>query len=209
MREAIRLVHVHRAAEHDQAVVAADIGLQLGLAGEIDVANAKAVTAQQRVEQPQRFAGGVLEDEQLAHRADSISSRIRDVCAGAIHFLRRCVYRLPHQRRCADDNFQSRRDPRRPARRILRGPRRLHLSHRQGRDGRQTVDATLEGRRQRVVRAGCAQRRDGNGGARRVTALVHLHQRRRVAVPDCESGEVSAAAVDCCSASSTASRCCW
>ena len=68
MRKVIRLVHVHRAAEHDEAVVAADVRLLLRLAREIDVADAEAVPAQHGVEQSEGFAGGVLEDEELAHR---------------------------------------------------------------------------------------------------------------------------------------------
>src|SRR3954465_7767808 len=67
MRKAIRLVHVHRTAENDQAVVAAHVRLQPGLAREVDVADAEAMATQQRIEQSQRLSRGVLEDEQLAH----------------------------------------------------------------------------------------------------------------------------------------------
>src|SRR6185295_5996694 len=67
MGEAIRLVDVHGAAEHDEAVVTADVGPLIRLAREVDVTNAEAGAPEHRVEDAQWFAGGVLKDEQLAH----------------------------------------------------------------------------------------------------------------------------------------------
>lgn len=67
MRKLLRLVDVHRSAEHDETVVTADIGLLIGLPRKIDVANAKSGAAEHRVEYAQRFAGGMLKDEELAH----------------------------------------------------------------------------------------------------------------------------------------------
>lgn len=67
VRKLLDLVHVHRAAQHHQAVVAADVGLGMRLAAEIDVADPEAGVAQQRVEVAEGFRRDVLEDEQFAH----------------------------------------------------------------------------------------------------------------------------------------------
>ncbi len=67
MRELLYLIDVHRPAEHDEAVVAADVGPLIGLTRKIDVTDAEPRAAEHRVEHAQRFTGGVLEDEEFAH----------------------------------------------------------------------------------------------------------------------------------------------
>ena len=52
---------------------------EVGLAREIEVADAEAVAAEHRVEQAQGFAGRVLEDEQLAHRQKHCTNRAVEV----------------------------------------------------------------------------------------------------------------------------------
>jgi hypothetical protein len=58
---------VHRPAEHDQAVVAARVGLGPRVATEIHVADAATAVAEQAIEVAERLGGDVLEDEQFAH----------------------------------------------------------------------------------------------------------------------------------------------
>ena len=59
------LVDVHRATEHDEPVVPADIGLRAGIAFEVDVLDPAARLPQQRVEVAERFRRNVLENEKL------------------------------------------------------------------------------------------------------------------------------------------------
>ena len=77
MRVAIRLIDVHRAAQHDEAVVAADVGPLIRLARKVDVTNAEAGAPEHRVEHAQRFAGGVLKDEELAHAVGANCAALR------------------------------------------------------------------------------------------------------------------------------------
>src|SRR5690606_33560215 len=79
----IRLVDVHRSAEHDQAVVAANVRYGVRLAREVDVAHAKARPAQERIERPERLAGGLRNDEQVAHISTGVGPGARGVGLGA------------------------------------------------------------------------------------------------------------------------------
>src|SRR4051794_25278650 len=79
MREALRLVHIHRPAEHHQALVAADVGPQLGLARKIHVTYAEAALTEQRIEQAQRFTGRMLENQELAHEPAQFNDRSDDM----------------------------------------------------------------------------------------------------------------------------------
>jgi methyl coenzyme M reductase subunit C len=67
VRVMVYLVAVHRAAEHDQAVIAAEVGYGIRLAAEVLVADAKAGIAQQGVERAEYFVRNVLEDKQAMH----------------------------------------------------------------------------------------------------------------------------------------------
>ena len=67
VRELLHLVDVHRTAEHDEAVVPANVRLGLRFAAEIHVADAESRRTQQRIEVAERFGGDVLEDEQFRH----------------------------------------------------------------------------------------------------------------------------------------------
>ncbi len=61
------LVAVHGPAEHDQAVVAVKVRYCIGVAPEIDVADAETRVAQQWIERAENLVWDVLEDEQTAH----------------------------------------------------------------------------------------------------------------------------------------------
>jgi hypothetical protein len=65
----VHLVAVHRAAEYDQAVVAAEIRYRIGLSAEVLVADAKAGIPQQRVEGAEYFVRDVLKNKQAMHMA--------------------------------------------------------------------------------------------------------------------------------------------
>ncbi len=67
VRELPRLVDIHWSAEHDEAVIPANVRLRVGLAAEIHVADAESGRTQQRIEVTERFGGDVLEDEQFRH----------------------------------------------------------------------------------------------------------------------------------------------
>ena len=60
-------VYVHGAAEYDEPVVAFDRRLGFRFATEVDLVNAKAVTAEQGIEGAQDFVCDVLKDEQSRH----------------------------------------------------------------------------------------------------------------------------------------------
>ena len=64
VRVMVYLVAVHRAAEHDQAMIAAEVGYGIRLAAEVLVTNAKAGIAQQGVERAEYFVRDVLEYKQ-------------------------------------------------------------------------------------------------------------------------------------------------
>jgi hypothetical protein len=67
VRVFVGLVHVHGPAQHDQSVVAAHVRLLRRIAREVDVANPESRFSEHRIQQAERFAGRVLEDEELAH----------------------------------------------------------------------------------------------------------------------------------------------
>ena len=67
VRIAVRLVNVHGAAQHYQAVVAVERRLGFGFAVEVHVPVTKTVASEQRVEGAQDLMGDVLKDEKLRH----------------------------------------------------------------------------------------------------------------------------------------------
>lgn len=67
MRVVVHLVAVHRTAEHDQPMVAAEIRNRIRLSAEVLVADAKAGIPQQRVEGAEYFVRDVLENKQAMH----------------------------------------------------------------------------------------------------------------------------------------------
>ncbi len=71
MRPRMLVLDVHRPAQHDQAAIAVHAGLRLGLALEVDEADAVAALADQRIERAERFGGDMLEDEKAGHAPDS------------------------------------------------------------------------------------------------------------------------------------------
>src|SRR5881394_1840184 len=69
MRVSVLVLHIHRAAEHNQAVITLDVGLRLGMTLEIVEANAMAARSDAGVQCAQRLRGHMLEDHQTRHVA--------------------------------------------------------------------------------------------------------------------------------------------
>lgn len=57
------ILDIHRAAQHDQAAVAVDVGLCVRVAFEVDETDAVAAPPDQGIQRAQRLGGNVLEDE--------------------------------------------------------------------------------------------------------------------------------------------------
>ncbi len=70
------VVDAHRTSQHDQAVIAVQARLGIGVAREIHITNAKTGALQQRIQCAEKLMRDVLEDKKLFHRG-SIGSIIR------------------------------------------------------------------------------------------------------------------------------------
>ena len=74
--------HIHRAAEHHQALVAIDIGLGVWFAFEIDEANTMAARSDQRVQRSQRFGSDMLKHQNARHRRSDAALARQSVVGG-------------------------------------------------------------------------------------------------------------------------------
>src|SRR5262245_12264410 len=69
VRPAVLILDVHGPAENDEAAVAIDVRLGVGVALEVVETNPMPACTNQRIERSERLDGDVLKDEQPRHRS--------------------------------------------------------------------------------------------------------------------------------------------